>query len=83
MTSPEHKRILAVIPCYNEELSFGNVVSKTKLYVDEVVVVNDGSRDNTSQIAQEAGANVLVHKKKQRKKRCDTNRFSICLSEQL
>jgi glycosyltransferase involved in cell wall biosynthesis len=63
MTGQEHKRILAVIPCYNEELTISNIVHKTKLYVEEVVVVNDGSKDNTSRIAQEAGANVLVHKK--------------------
>jgi glycosyltransferase involved in cell wall biosynthesis len=63
VTNQEHKRILAVIPCYNEELKIGSIIHKTKLYVDDVVVVDDGSRDNTSQIAQEAGANVLVHKK--------------------
>jgi glycosyltransferase involved in cell wall biosynthesis len=63
VTDQEHKRILAVIPCYNEGLSIGSIVHKTKLYVDEVIVIDDGSRDNTAQIAQEAGANVLVHKK--------------------
>ena len=80
MTSPEHKRILAVIPCYNEELSIGNVVSKTKLYVDEVVVVNDGSRDNTSQVAQEAGANVLVHKKNKGKSAAIRTGFQYALA---
>jgi len=63
VSSQNHKHILAVIPCYNEELSIGTIVQKTKQYVDEVVVINDGSRDNTSQIAQEAGASVLIHKK--------------------
>lgn len=80
MTSPEHKRILAVIPCYNEELSIGNVVSKTKLYVDEVVVVNDGSRDNTALIAQEAGANVLVHKKNKGKSAAIRTGFRYALA---
>jgi glycosyltransferase involved in cell wall biosynthesis len=61
VTNQEHKRIIAVIPCYNEEQSIGSIVQKTKLHVDEVVVVNDGSRDNTAMIAQEAGASVLIH----------------------
>ena len=79
MTDQEHKRILAVIPCYNEELTIGNIVHKTKRYVDEVVVVNDGSRDNTSRVAQEAGANVIVHKKNKGKSAAIRTGFQYAL----
>ena len=55
-------KILAIIPCYNEEATIGSVVLRTKRYVDEVLVINDGSIDDTSQIAREAGAKVISNK---------------------
>jgi hypothetical protein len=57
----ENKRILAVIPCFNEEATIGSVVLKAKRYVDEVVVIDDGSTDKTAKIAEYAGATVLSH----------------------
>jgi len=55
------KRTLVVIPCFNEEATIGSVVLKAKQYVDEVVVVDDGSTDKTAKIAEYAGATVLRH----------------------
>ena len=55
------KRTLVVIPCFNEEATIGSVVLKAKRYVDEVVVVDDGSTDKTAKIAEYAGATVLRH----------------------
>lgn len=55
------KRTLAVIPCYNEEHAIGSIILKTKRFVDEVVVVDDGSSDNTKELARLAGATVLSH----------------------
>ncbi len=54
--------IIAIIPAYNEEKTVGSVVKKAKKYVDEVVVVNDGSKDNTEKNAKKVGAKVLSHK---------------------
>jgi glycosyltransferase involved in cell wall biosynthesis len=54
---------LAVIPCYNEEATIGSVVIKTKRHVNEVLVVDDGSSDDTVTIAAAAGATVISHKK--------------------
>jgi len=42
--------IIAVIPAYNEEKVINDVISKTKLFVDLVIVCDDGSTDNTSKI---------------------------------
>jgi len=50
---------IAIIPAYNEELSIGSVVLQTKHFVNYVIVVDDGSTDNTSFIAEAAGAEVI------------------------
>jgi glycosyltransferase involved in cell wall biosynthesis len=50
---------IAVIPAYNEESVIGSVVLKTKKYVDKIIVVDDGSRDDTARIAELAGAEVF------------------------
>lgn len=56
-------KLLAAIPCYNEELTIGSVVLKAEQHVDEVLVVDDGSSDATTEIAKAAGAQVLRHEK--------------------
>jgi len=53
--------ILIVVPAYNEEKMVGEVVKGLNEFNYEVVVVDDGSKDNTSQIAKNAGAVVLRH----------------------
>ena len=52
------KKVCIIIPAYNEEMSIGKVVSKSKKYGD-VVVINDGSKDQTKKIAKDCGAIVL------------------------
>jgi glycosyltransferase involved in cell wall biosynthesis len=54
-------KLLAAIPCYNEELTIGSVILKARKHVDEVSVVDDGSSDATTEIAKEAGAVVVLH----------------------
>ncbi|MFC2052213.1 glycosyltransferase family 2 protein [Chloroflexota bacterium] len=54
-------RIIAAIPCYNEDRFIGSVVLKTRKFVDQVIVVDDGSTDETARIAEEAGALVIRH----------------------
>jgi glycosyltransferase involved in cell wall biosynthesis len=53
--------IIAAIPCLNEERIIGSVVLMTREHVDEVVVVDDGSTDETARVAELAGARVLAH----------------------
>ena len=54
---------LAIIPCFNEEATIGSVIIRAKRHVDKVLVVDDGSTDDTVRIAKEAGALVVSHKK--------------------
>jgi len=59
-TTPSY--VIATIPCYNEEKFISEVVRRVKKYVDMVIVVDDGSHDNTSLAAKAAGALVITHK---------------------
>ena len=54
-------KIVAAIPCFNTEDSIRDVVSKSRRYVDQVIVVDDGSRDATGETARAAGALVVAH----------------------
>jgi len=54
-------KVIAVIPCLNEERFIGDVVTRAVKYVNKVIVVDDGSTDHTSQAAIQAGAEVIRH----------------------
>lgn len=49
----------ALIPAFNAATSLGQVVEGTRRYVREVLVVDDGSTDQTSTVARYAGARVI------------------------
>lgn len=55
-------RIITIIPAYNEENTIVHVVNGVKKYSD-VLVVDDGSTDETSILAINAESNVLKHDK--------------------
>lgn len=50
-----------VIAAYNEASMIGSVVADVRRIFDNVIVVDDGSRDATASQAHDAGATVLVH----------------------
>lgn len=54
-------KIFVVIPSYNEAQHIGAVLESLKNYDYELVVVDDGSVDNTVQIARTQGVKVLSH----------------------
>ncbi len=60
-TNARSMRILVAIPCLNEGPTIGSVVLKARQHADEVVVVDDGSSDDTAEVAELAGAKVLRH----------------------
>jgi glycosyltransferase involved in cell wall biosynthesis len=55
--------IVAIIPAYNEDRFIGSIVLKAFDYVHEVIVVDDGSKDQTGAVAEAAGARVVRHEK--------------------
>jgi glycosyltransferase involved in cell wall biosynthesis len=53
------KRIGAIIPALDEEHAIGRVVADIPGWVDDIVVVDNGSRDQTAAVARTAGARVV------------------------
>ncbi len=61
MTENVKPRIVAAIPCFNTERHIAEVVIGARKYVDQVIVINDGSHDQTTREARDAGATVISH----------------------
>jgi glycosyltransferase involved in cell wall biosynthesis len=53
------QRITVIIPCLNEEEGIEQILRRMPEYVDEVIVVDNGSTDRTAQIASSLGASVI------------------------
>lgn len=56
------KTISLVIPCYNEEEGLRQLLPKIPDIVDEVLIVDNASTDNTARVARELGARVVEEK---------------------
>jgi len=61
LTNRHNNKIVALLPAYNEEVSIGSMVLRTREHTDRVIVIDDGSNDYTSRIAKMAGAEVIRH----------------------
>lgn len=60
MNSPKKQPcIRVIIPAFNEEKSIALVINEIPNIVDEVIVVDNNSTDDTTKVAQNAGATVL------------------------
>ena len=51
--------ITVIIPCLNEEQGIEQVLRRMPPFVDQVIVVDNGSTDRTSEVAQSLGAEVI------------------------
>lgn len=54
-------KITCVIPAYNEAANISRVINKVKPFVSEIIVIDDASQDDTSQVAQKEEVVVLRH----------------------
>ena len=53
--------LLAAIPAFNEQKTIGSVVLTAQRYATKVIVIDDGSEDETAWVAEQAGATVIRH----------------------
>jgi len=67
-------KIVAVIPCYNEARTITEIVDEAKRYVDEVIVADDSSSDETVAKARAAGAKVICNSNSHRGTGANTKR---------
>jgi glycosyltransferase involved in cell wall biosynthesis len=61
--SNERPRVIAAVPAFNEERTIAKVVVHALRHVDKVLVVDDGSKDDTAIIAEKLGAVVVRHER--------------------
>jgi len=59
-----NNKITVLIPALNEETTIGDVITRSKKYSDDIIVVNGHSNDGTGSIAQDLGAKVILDHKK-------------------
>ena len=55
------EKALIIVPAYNAAQTVGDVVRSCREFVNNIVVINDGSRDETAGAAMIAGAEVVTH----------------------
>jgi glycosyltransferase involved in cell wall biosynthesis len=67
MTGNIRSQTAAVIPAYQDEKHIADIARRTRERLDHVLVVDDGSTDQTAQRAREAGAEIIVHAENQGK----------------
>ncbi|HUJ15516.1 MAG TPA: glycosyltransferase family 2 protein [Thermoanaerobaculia bacterium] len=55
------ERVVVVIPAYNAAQTLGAVVAESRKFIDTIVIVNDGSEDETAAMAMTSGAELVSH----------------------
>jgi len=53
-------KITVLIPALNEETTIGDIITRSKKYSDDIIVVDGHSNDRTGSIAQDLGAKVIL-----------------------
>lgn len=74
-------RVLIVIPSLDASRSLGRVVEGCLAFVPDVVVVNDGSTDDTRAVAEKAGARIVDHPENRGKGAALKSGFAIAIAE--
>ncbi len=74
-------KICAIIPAYNEEKSLGSVLKKIKNHNIDVIVIDDGSTDNTAAIAERENAYLVRHASNEGKGKALRDGFRLALEK--
>src|SRR3989338_6710378 len=68
MLNKEKNRIISICPDFNEDTRIGDFLKKfqeaKEKLVDEMLIVDDGSTDNTAEVVKQYGVNVISHEKR-------------------
>jgi rSAM/selenodomain-associated transferase 1 len=67
-----HARVSVIIPALNEAAAIGRVIADIPAWVDEILVADNGSTDDTAPVAQAAGARVVAEPQRGYGKACLT-----------
>ncbi|MBI4436975.1 MAG: glycosyltransferase family 2 protein [Candidatus Omnitrophica bacterium] len=59
----DHEKIAALVPALNEEKTLGSLIPEIQRWLPHVIVVDDGSTDQTAEVSKKNGAHVIVHPK--------------------
>ena len=72
---------LICIPAFNEEKNIEKIIKDCKKFVDDVIVCDDGSTDNTADLSKKQGAIVLQHEKNKGYGAAISTLFDYCRKE--
>lgn len=56
-----HKDVLVIVPVYNESHNLSKVISSLKIFFKNILVIDDGSEDNSLNILKELDVNLIKH----------------------
>ena len=54
-------KICLLLPAYNESKTIGRIIQESSAFISEIVVIDDGSSDETAEIAAACGAVCLTN----------------------
>lgn len=59
----DSRKVMVAVPAYNREVTIGSIVLRARAHADHVIVIDNGSADNTTEVARLAGATVISARK--------------------
>ena len=78
----QHLGVVVLVPTYNNAKTLSAVIEEVKLYSKEIIVINDGSTDNTAQILSGfTEINVITHTKNAGKVRALND--GLCMAKKM
>lgn len=76
----KNTNLCVLVPVYNNDIYIGSVIEDIQIYTNDIIVVNDGSTDNTKDIIGRYNINILTHEKNRGKGVALTTGFKEALN---